>query len=549
MSLMAQKAGSFASVPRGIDTKHHLAKGYSSQTLMRWGDAILSDAPTFDPLAQSAAAQEKQFGFNNDFIAYFPINGSSSHGLLCINHEYPNARSMFTGDRTGTALSDEEQRVQMASVGCSIMELTHDASGWRHATSNRSRRITATTPMQLTGPAAGHARLRTSADPDGQTVLGTFANCAGGQTPWATYLTCEENFDDYFLLGNYDGPERENHKNLGIGNRPYQRWDAVDKRFFAEAEPNEPNRFGWVVEIDPFDPQSTPKKRTALGRFKHESATPILNADGHVVIYSGDDEVFQHLYKFVSAKPYIKGEATEHLLDDGTLYAARFDADGSTHWLPLIFGDGPLSAENGFTSQADILIDARKAAKLLGATPMDRPEDVEIHPETGAIFVAMTKNPMRLRTDAVNRKRFNTTGYILQIVPPEGDHTATQARWELVLEGSKDTLACPDNLAFDARGDLWVATDGQERAIGTADGFYRLRGEQTECLFRAPIGAEVCGPCFTPDNKTLFLAVQHPGEGSSFDDPSTRWPDFDETMPPRPAILAIQKDDGGVIGS
>lgn len=556
---LAQEATSafgFRPLASGLDATHHLAEGYNAQTLLRWGDAVLPEAPTFAPLAQSAQAQAQQFGYNNDFIAYFPIDGSSQHGLLCINHEYVNAAMMFTGSPKATDLSEALLRTEMQAVGCSIIEVKKQPNGeWQPLLGKFNRRISATTPMQITGAAAGHARLRTRADAAGTQAIGTFANCAGGQTPWNSYLTCEENVDDYFWLGNYDGEQAEHHRAMGITNTPYQRWDRVEDRFNVSVEPNEPNRFGWVVEIDPFDPQSTPKKRTSLGRFKHECATVVQNADGRIVVYSGDDEYFQCLYKYVSAGRYEAGTPHDALLDDGTLYAARFDADGSVQWLPLVYGAAPLNEANGFASQGDVLIETRRAAKLMGATPMDRPEDIAVHPKSGHVFASLTQNPKRLQRDAVNRRAPNLHGYILEIIPPAGDHAATQSRWEIALEGGKDSLACPDNLAFDAQGTLWIATDGQQKTLGISDGLYALDvSKQNDaatphCFFRAPIGAEVTGPCFTPDGSTLFVSVQHPAEKSSYDKPTTRWPDFDKTLPPRPSVLAITKTGGGVIGS
>jgi uncharacterized protein len=549
---------SFSPVPAGMDETHHVAAGYRVQTLLRWGDAVLADAPAFNPLAQSEAAQATQFGFNNDFVAYLPLSDAApnQHGLLCVNHEYATGQTMFAGSPKSNALSAQQCRVEMASLGCSVVEVKQDAAGqWRSVFGTYNRRITATTPMQLRGAAAGHARMQTRDDPDGRTVLGTFGNCAGGVTPWGTYLSCEENVDEYFWLGDYSGDQLQHHRDFGISRNPFHRWDVAEARFDVSKHPNEPNRFGWVVELDPRNPESTPIKRTSLGRFKHESATTIVNADGRLVVYMGDDEAFEHVYKYVSAAPYRAGEDASALLDEGTLFVARFDADGSLHWLPLVFGMKPLTPANGFTSQADVMIEARRAAKLLGATPMDRPEDIAIHPHTGEVYAAMTHNPRRLVPDAVNRRAPNLLGYVVKFAPTDGDHAATLSHWELVLQGSSRSLACPDNLAFDAQGNLWIATDGQPKMLGIADALYgcdvsAAKGRVVpKALFRAPVGAEVTGPCFTPDNRSLFLSVQHPAEHSTYDKPSTRWPDFNDTMPPRSAVVVIQKQDGGVVGS
>ena len=345
-----------------------------------------------------------------------------------------------------------------------------------------------------------------------------------------------------------------------------------------------------MVEIDPYDPQSTPIKRTTLGRFKHEAATCVVAPDGRVVVYSGDDEAFEYIYRFITAKKFAPNNpaANRDLLDEGTLYVAKFDDQGSLRWLPLVFGQGPLTPANGFHSQADVLIDTRRAADLLGATPMDRPEDVETNPVNGRVYVMLTNNNTR-KPDQISKlhpRPTNLYGHIVELLPPgtEGSdgargalHTADEFRWEVLLlagnpakpeHGAKyhpDTeklgnwLAAPDNCTFDNQGRLWITTDqgSSQRKNGIPDGVYACdvngagRG-LTKFFYAVPKDAEMCGPAFTPDNRTLFVAVQHPGEekNSTFDNPSTRWPDFDfkRNTPPRPSIVAITREDGGVIG-
>lgn len=579
----------FPEIARSWDHTHHVAPGYTADVLIRWGDPVLAGAPPLVPGKAGPDAQEKQFGYDNDFLAFMPLppgSTSSTHGLLCSNHERCTQQLMWPGVDEKTIakqMTAERCAYEMASQGFSIVEVRREGGRWRTISDGRyNRRITArSAQIRIAGPAAGHARMRTSADPEGRTIIGTLNNCAGGVTPWGTILTCEENLHGYFLGQADKHREAAALKRYGVDGRPRYQWGRFFDRFHLDKEPNEPNRFGWVVEIDPYDPRSTPVKRTALGRFKHEGATAVVSHDGRVVVYMGDDERFECLYKFVTTGTYRADNlaANRDLLDQGTLYVARFEADGKMHWLPLVHGQGPLTAANGFASQADVVIEARRAADLAGATTMDRPEDVKTNPHSGRVYVVLTNNNLRKpeQVDAANSRAENRWGQILELVPPtvngRHDHTATTNDWEFFLiagnpadakhsarylgpVSDKGWLACPDNVAFDRHGHIWITTDGQRAASGFADSVYAAdtagpgRGV-TRLFFNGPRGAEMTGPCFTPDSKTFFVAVQHPGDerGSTYDKPSTRWPDFKDDMPPRPAVLAITKADGGEIGS
>lgn len=582
---MAGPSLTFAEVPHTIAESHQVAAGYDAEILIRWGDKVTADAPVFDPLHQSAAAQARQFGYNNDHIGYCPLplgSDNSEHGLLVINHEYTDSWLMFPGltDKdTVTKVTREQAEIELAAHGLSVIEVRKLAGNWRVVENSvYARRITVETPMAVSGPAAGHDRLRTKADPGGLALRGTLNNCAGGLTPWGTVLTAEENFHQYFS-GTTSGVEAVAQKRVGIVGKPEYSWGKYFDRFDVATEPNEPNRFGWLVEVDPHDPQSVPVKRTALGRFKHEAANVVVNGNGRVSVYTGDDERFEYLYRFVTSGKIDHGNraANMRLLDDGILYVAKFHDDGRLTWLPLIFGNGLLSRDNGFNSQADVVIEARRAADLMGATPMDRPEDVETNPVTGKVYMMCTNNTKRQaeQTNAANPRANNVHGHVIEMIPPniDGhvDHTALEYTWTVfLLAGPKDQgryhpqtspsgwMSAPDNMAFDPAGRLWIATDqGSSQAKnGIPDGMYAM---ETEGPFRAlsrffyacPRGAEMCGPMFTPDGKTLFVAVQHPGEdkGSTYDAPSTRFPDFQAGMPPRPSVVAITKKDGGVIGS
>lgn len=328
-------------------------KGYKVANLISWGDPIFEGAPEFDPTGRApASAQALQFGDNTDGMSLFPL--SSDRAVLAVNNEYTNTDLLY--DHKGDMITAEDVLKAQHAHGVSVFEIQQTAQGWIVDRSGKlNRRITANTPMQLTGPAAGHDLLKTAADQTGREVLGTFNNCANGETPWGTYLTCEENFHKYF--GTEDGahsiPAEQKRYGLKAEDKRYQ-WSKFDQRFDLAKNPNEPNRHGWVVEIDPMDPESKPLKRTALGRFKHENAALMVDNSGHVVVYLGDDERGEHLYKFVSKGKYDANDQRKNrdLLVDGTLYVAKFSADGGElkgkgAWLELTFGKNGLTPENG----------------------------------------------------------------------------------------------------------------------------------------------------------------------------------------------------------
>lgn len=566
--------------PTDVD-KVVVPDGYTVDVLIRWGDPLTSDAPEFDVAKQTAEGQAKQFGYNNDMIAYFPLpmgSGTPDHGLLAVNHEYTNPELMFQDYQPEEGPTKEQAAIELAAHGISIVEVKRGADGkWTYdRTSRYNRRITADgTQIAITGPAAGHEWLKTSADPTGKTVIGTLNNCAGGVTPWGTYVSAEENFHQYFanLDAVADGPVKASHKRYGLPEKVSElQWEKHFERFDLAKEPNEPFRFGWLVEVDPYDPTSTPKKRTAMGRFRHEAATFVVAKSGKVVGYSGDDARFEYVYKFVTDGTYDKTNraANMDLLDSGTLYVAKFNDDGSGEWIPLVAGQGPLTAEKGFASQADVCINTRQAADAVGATKMDRPEDIEASPVTGKVYIMLTNNTKReeAQVDKANPRANNKHGHVIELIEDGNDHAATTFKWEILLrcgDPATDTttyfagydpkkvspISCPDNCTFDNEGNLWIATDGQPGAINYNDALFKVPVEGSERghvqQFLAVVaGAETCGPLFTPDNKTLFIAVQHPGEGGKFDEPKSTWPDG--KAPPRPSVITVRANDGGVIG-
>lgn len=591
-----RKRLTFTEISHELDQRAHVPPEYQIQALLRWGDPIFPGLKPFDPQNQSAEEQEQRFGYNNDFVAFMPLplgSNSSDHGLLCVNHEYTNPWLMFPGltaESYRDQMTEEQVNIEMSAHGHSVVEIIKRNGRWEAVLDSKyNRRISfRTTEIKISGPAVGHDLMKTTADPRGTTVVGTMNNCAGGVTPWGTVLIAEENFNLYFGRSSGKPVQEDALKRYGIKPDSENRLMKYHPRFDLDQEPNEPNRFGWMVELDPYDPAFVPVKRTALGRCKHEGAAPVVSSNGQVVVYSGDDQKGDYLYKFVTTGKYNPKQraANFSLLDEGTLYVAKFYDDGRMEWLPLVYNQGPLTPENGFASQAEVVIHARLAADKLGATPLDRPEDVEVHPETGRVYVMLTNNTARgtkFAVDAVNPRPLNLHGHVLEIINPvdkrgQVDHTSTAGEWDILLMAgdpnipdhqafyhedvsNQGWLSCPDNAVFDSKGRLWIATDGAPSVAGIADGLFATDTTGSERalpkrFFRAPVGAEVCGPCFTPNDENLFIAVQHPGEESSsalprthsgprsnFDNPLTRWPDFQPNMPPRPAVIVITRKD------
>lgn len=557
-----------------------LPSGYKYDLLLQWGDRLdtgeRGDLTKITPLEQRRA-----FGYNNDFVGYLPLpfgSANSDHGLLGVNHEYMNPELMFpVGDDVRT-VTCENVDVSMESVGFSVAEVKREGGIWKLvAGSDFNCRYSATTPMVISGPARGDERMKTSRHREGWSCTGTFSNCSAGKTPWGTVLSGEENFQSMFGRAAYESEkDKRSAVRYGIESGPSEyAWELHYDRFDVSKEPNEPNHFGWIVEIDPYDPTWTPRKRTALGRFRHEAATTHVTKGGKVVMYSGDDSRFEYVYKFVSANSFDPNDrqANRDLMDKGTLYVARFDDDGSGVWLPLVYGTGPLTTANGFDSQADVVIDVRIAADLLGATKMDRPEDIEVNPVNERVYVACTNNTDRGKAgkDGLNKsnpRNNNQHGHIIEMVETGNDHASTTFTWELFLvcgdpndastyyagypKENVSPISCPDNICFDRFGNLWIATDGQERALKFRDGFFAVptagpeRGKLRQFMASVP-GSEVCGPDFTPDGTTAFLAIQHPNEGGKFGDFATSWPE--PGAPARPSIIAVQAENGAPIGS
>ena len=577
----------FTPVAPNVRDNVTVPRGYTYDVVVRWGDPVTADAPAFDAFAQTPASAERQFGYNCDYVGVVPLTAGSA--VLVANNEYTDEELMFPA---GVYDDATIKRIAMASHGMSVVQIERGrkSGSWKrsnHRGARLNRRITASTPFLVDGPAAGTERLRTSADPSGTRVLGTFANCAGGTTPWGTILSGEENFNGYFdKSGTLDSRYTASYARYGLSGQG-RGWKDVDERFDLTAEPHEPFRFGYIVEVDPLDPRSTPRKHSMLGRFKHEGANVTIARDGRAVVYMGDDERGDYIYKFVSAEKYDPRDtqtARKHnltLLSRGTLYVARFtdeaadaapEYDGLGEWIALAsdtesFVDG--------MSVVDVLVDTRLAADKVGPTKMDRPEDIEPNPVNGRVYCALTNNSDRGKkypadeanplTSSMVRSELgapltsasgNRNGYVLEVTPDAGDHTSTAFTWDLMLvcgdpeapetyfagypKEQVSPVSCPDNVAFDALGNLWISTDGN--SLGSNDGLFRVpvagaeRGK-VEQFLTVPVGAETCGPLVSEDQLSVFAAVQHPGEtdGASFDQPSSTWPHTDSF--PRPSVI------------
>lgn len=597
----------FQTVPPSNADEIVIPPGYAYNLLLRWGDQLFVDSPAFDFNNQTGAAQARQFGFNCDYIGYFPLPfllktylpdycqkqfpglalalgllGRDRRGLLAVNHEYTSGEEMIpgylamlnaavAGDPAALDALEEFVQVELAAHGMSIVEVRRESDGeWTYSRHSRfNRRITGTTPMMITGPLAGHELLQTSTDSTGRWVHGMLNNCAGGKTPWGTVLTCEENFDQYFanfnalktLATNGQADPRTVSYNTRIApnsGASFRRWEKFHDRFDVSKEPNEYARFGYVVEIDPFDPNCVPKKRTALGRFKHEGATTAVAKDGRVAVYSGDDARFEYVYKFVTDGRFNPNNrsANMDLLDHGTLYAAKFNADGTGEWLPLT----PANVEQ--------LLNTRGLADAAGATAMDRPEDIEVSPATGKVYIILTNNTARTsgNVNAANPRGPNRWGHVIELVETNDDAGATTFDWQIFIlcgdpadptdqamfgdiadpvAAGVSPIAAPDNLVFDNQGNMWIATDGQPnvQGFGQNDGVFAVptegadRGLLRQFLSGIP-GGEVCGPEFTPDNRSFFCGIQHPGEGSGLPNSVSAWPDG--ANPPKPSVIAVR---------
>jgi len=569
----AAAADRFAFTPIDANTLDTITvpQGYSSQIVVRWGDPLWTSGAEFDHGTRGdASSQETSFGDNIDGMEVF------AHGdktLLVVNNEYTNRKIIWGNREEGKAASDDDILKGKMAHGLTVAEIAQDDSGaWAIVKdSPYNRRVTPDTPMEMTGPAAGHALLKTSADPAGTTPHGTYNNCGNGMTPWGTYLACEENFNGYFSAASEEHKVSAELKRYGVSANDWgYGWAKIDPRFDVSVNPNEPNRHGYIVEIDPRDPESAPKKRSALGRFKHENAEVVVNSDGRIVVYMGDDERGEFLYRYVSNGFYAPGAETDSLLEDGKLYVAKFHDTGAGEWLELT----PESA--GMASMAEVCIHSRIAASAVGATTMDRPEWVAANPKAPEVYCALTNNKNRgIKPNAggdltpaggPNPRDENLYGQIVRWKPNGGDHTNNGFAWDLYVMagnpkihsdayGGSDNVSeanmfnSPDGIKFDSNGILWIQTDGNYTNIEEFEGHgnnQMLAGDPSTGEIRrflvGPNECEVTGLTWSPDKRTMFIGIQHPGEKGN-----SHWPEGGESVP-RSAVIAVTRDDGGIVG-
>lgn len=582
----------------GLEDQVRVPEGYTAKVFFPWGEPIHRQAAAFkQDASNSAAEQAVQAGMHHDGMHFFSLpKGSSNHdhGLLVMNHEYIDPTLLHTdggyNDNPET-FSQAKVDKEIAAHGVSVIEIVKQNGDWIiNKDSTYNRRITSATPMAITGPSKGSKWMKTHSDPNGLVVMGTNNNCANGYTPWGTYLTCEENFNKIFGHNHDDLDISDElkvlHHRYNIKQSSHFGWETQDQRFSVAKEPNEPNRFGWIVEIDPFEPGSMPQKRTAMGRFSHENCAHFLN-NNRIAFYSGDDARFEYIYKFVPSKAYQADNqaANRDLLADGTLYVAQFNDDGSGSWLALVYGEQGLTKENGFTDQADVLVKTRMAADTVGATQMDRPEWIAVHPLMKQVYCTMTNNSQRKpsQLQACTPRQENEHGHIIRWREDDNDPAALHFHWDIFLLGGNpnsnkhrlkgnlqgDIFSSPDGIYIDQRGAIWLQTDisGKHQNHGEYKDFGNNQmlvidpiTRQSRRFLTGPNGCEVTGITMTPDMTTMWVNIQHPGDipgalkGTVKKTPqhpkaASSWPDGDKGSRPRSATVMITKNDGGLIGT
>ena len=526
-----------------------VSRDYRAEPIFAWGTPLDPSGPAFS-WPPTAEDQAQQVGIGHDGMWFFPVEDEElERGVLCLNHEF-GTNAHVLGKDEPESLSDV--RTSQHAHGVSILDVAKTESGWQVVGGCNSRRIHVNTPVAFSGPAADSELLSRS---DGSVPLGTVNNCGSGRTPWGTYLTCEENIHGYFGATNEESrwnptqlQRRYGFSENGFG----YGWHLFDKRFDLSDErfQGEENRFGWVVEIDPMEPTKPPVKRTALGRFKHEACEIVVAEGNRIVAYMGDDEANEFIYKFVSDGDYqemlSRGESP---LDHGRLFVAEFRDDFSGRWIRLSDNNNVIRTRVG--GPAEIAVFTRSAADRVDATPMDRPEWIAAGPDD-AVYCALTNNAGRLSGHPPNPQAPNRDGHIIRW-RPNGDHTDPTFTWD-IFKLASDThseagaFSDPDALWIDPDGRLFIGTDGSQQS-GMNNQLLVADTDSGEIhrLFSGVPGCEVTGITVNADRTTLFVNLQHPGNG---DIQATNFPRFDDDqLVPRDATVAIWRRDGGIVGS
>ncbi|GFM70099.1 dTDP-D-glucose 4,6-dehydratase [Pseudomonas cichorii] len=596
----------FTSIPGSRTDAVTVAAGYTAHVLAPWGTPLSNLAnPWKSDGSNTSTDQANSMGMHHDGMHYFPINGSSTDGLLAINFEYIDQNALHPSGPTlvGGVRPAEEVRKEINAHGAGVVRISKVGNRWQVVENDPlNRRFTTASVMNLSGPLKGTDHVKTVFSTDGSQTRGTNNNCGNGYTPWGTYLTCEENWPGIFVNR---GTRPADQVRIGIAtsNGNY-RWETaagdaseVNGEFTrfnitpsgataTDDYRNEASTYGYIVEIDPYNASTLPVKRTALGRFRHEGCWPGLTTPGKpVVFYMGDDSQNEYLYKFVStalwdaadANPSDRLATGAKYMDSGKLYVARFNADGSGNWLLLDVATATTDSSTlgaKFTDLPGIILNTRGAADAVGATPMDRPEWTVVNPLNGDVYLTLTNNTSRTTANAANPRVNNRHGHIIRWHDADDLVSFT---WDIFVFGANasgtadinrsgltelNQFASPDGMSFDSRGVLWIQTDNGESTITSYTNDQMLaviptnmvdaQGKQIPVnaqnqgdlrrFFVGPNGSEVTGLAFTPDNKTLFLNIQHPDN----------WPSTDVatdvtvgTVRPRASTVVIQRADGG----
>ena len=563
----------FGPIAGGTEDEIRVPDGYTWEALARWGDRVKFGASAFNPSNLDAGAQRKQVGYNCGYLGWVDYQPTLG-GIVCIGHNDTNPELMFP-DYSQEFTTLQQVDYELAALGVTVFQAPPRRTSaapryWFYGSSNYNERLHGESSLTMTGPVAGHSLLVTSSDTGGNLATGTFNACGGGISPWGTFLVAEGCFGQYFANNGSVTNEMAREANAALGvldegsSRP---WWRFHNRFDLASEPNEANKFGWIVEVDPWDRDYPRRKLTAIGRLSHCSASVALSSSNKVALYTADSSQFAHLYKFVSTDAFDRTNrpAAKNLLDNGTLYVAKFNEDGTGEWLPLVYESGSLNASNGFTSQADVLLFPGQAAEVLGATQLESPRDVQVGPAGGKVYLSLwgTEEPPPAEGEEETSGDLVSLGQIVEIEEDGSDSAATTFSWQVFMQcgdpgveehdayfaefdaTSASAIARPGQVRFDHHGNLVIATSGQHADLGILDGVFFVptagdeRGYNRQllsCVAGASCGAAVV----SPDHQLLLVAIQHPGKGGTRGERISTFGGDDIN---RPAVIAVTRTE------